>query len=623
MSFKNFRNLKQVTLFISIFLLISQNSCKIQDAPSNSNVVGFVDIAKLRPEMKVQQSEVLNWIAANIPDEHKSSLQLNQMQQRFIDNHHVIKIPISNDAALFFTKDSAKLKAFAYKWDDRDPGTKRYTGHIISYSFQDFSIRALKYYEGKKVSDATLIDNSSSFFPGKGAVSMSLNSVVATQGLLATRGENKLRVMSILGDIWCVLTGGTVYDTVGTGETNCDYSNGWIQSVMSFLSQVFGSGSGSGNNGNYGTDPSSPAGVWYGPGAYTGPSPDQGGGGGNGTSPATQPYTGGPVWVSQWVDTTNPDNCMTMDEFGNMTWVPGGCSTGYWQSVQVDSQATLEVALEHELDLNPYLLIRCDVLQKFKDLASITPPQSVIDRMNNLNFASGDPSKNQYYVQNIKFAAGWAINLDRFEINVATLPVVNGVRDPGVFLEYIRTNLNSFIDNNITTFQPYVDPAHNIDDTNLWLSSNPVSAFLHLSIYSPIPGLGDNGSVVVDDHTNSHWTVSTIKTPVDGNHPVTGNRQWGYDTNSDGTYTFYVTGADRITRPFGQLAQTVLSIPFDQADNLWKSYQSGVEAFINTHGGSAVKDLTPTTLRPDYQAIANYFNGTLTLAQFKANHGCQ
>ena len=34
-------------------------------------------------------------------------------------------------------------------------------------------------------------------------------------------------------------------------------------------------------------------------------------------------------------------------------------------------------------------------------------------------------------------------------------------------------------------------------------------------------------------------------------------------------------------------------------------------------------NLTPTTLRPDYQAITDYFNGTITLAQFKANHGCQ
>jgi len=345
---KPFSYLKLVTLFTAFSLLIFQYSCKKQQNTStSSNNNGSVDISQLRPEMKVQMSEVFNWIYSNVPVAHQGSLQLNHIQQRFIDNHHVIKIPIQDDAALFFTKDSAKLKVYAYKWDDKNPGTKLYTGHIVSFSFQDFSVRAMKYYEGKKIKDGTLKGGNSFLFSDKG---VTVGNSIATHGFLATSGEERIHTMSLLGDIWCIISGGTLYSRVGTTGNGCDYDNGWGADVMSFLANLFGSSNS--DSSSYGNNSSSPVGVWYGSGAYTGPSPNEGGGGGNGTSPASQPYQGGPIWVSQWVDATNPAYCTTTDENGNMMFVPGGCASGYWQSVQISDEDDTPIDYNNLVEVN-------------------------------------------------------------------------------------------------------------------------------------------------------------------------------------------------------------------------------------------------------------------------------
>jgi len=281
-------------------------------------------------------------------------------------------------------------------------------------------------------------------------------------------------------------------------------------------------------------------------------------------------------------------------------------------------------------EVSTNFVIPCPLLQKFKDLSNQKPAQAIIDRMTNLNVSSGDPYMNQFYIQNVKVAQGWDINFDRFEITVQVLPKLgpNGVRDPNLTMEYLRKHINSMVDNGITTFAPYVEPATNIDDTQLWNSSNALGAFLHLHI--PVPWwlkvgvlpIQNDGSVVVIDHTNDHWTVATMRTSLDGMHPVTGNRRWGWELNPNGTYTFYVTAADRITDSTGQLVQTLFSAPFNGADDLWTSYQKNVSNFINANNGVAFAGPV-LRYRPDYDGIKDYFNGVITLQQLKDRHGCQ
>ena len=212
-----------------------------------------------------------------------------------------------------------------------------------------------------------------------------------------------------------------------------------------------------------------------------------------------------------------------------------------------------------ELAVQPDFLLDCQTAKWFKNLASYVPPQSVFDRIGSLNASSSSAPlfTNPFYVQQIKNAGEYQINLDRFEINVNALPIVNGSRlTPVEFLNYIRRNLNNFVDNSITTFQPYYDPNDNINDATRWNSNYPTGSILHLNIS------GDNGSVIVSSNLPNQWTVSTLRTPLDGAHPVSGNRTWGYDQRSDGSYVFYVSGADRLTTDGRELFQYITGIPF-------------------------------------------------------------
>ena len=205
--------------------------------------------------------------------------------------------------------------------------------------------------------------------------------------------------------------------------------------------------------------------------------------------------------------------------------------------------------------------------------------------------------------------------MDRFEVNVQTLPIVNGSRlNPSDFLNYIRLNINNFINTDIATFVPYLEPSHGINDNIKWASNDPLGTMLHIK-------MDDNGSVILSDHAPDHWTVSTIRTPMDGNHPVTGNRSWGYKANPNGSFTFYVTGADRLTAPAHQIAQALFGIPFSGADKLWMSFQNKLSDFINAHQGNANVG-SVTTERPDYAALKDYFDGKITIEQLKAKGAC-
>ena len=277
--------------------------------------------------------------------------------------------------------------------------------------------------------------------------------------------------------------------------------------------------------------------------------------------------------------------------------------------------------LSDELDKNPDLLIDCDLLKKFKPFINLKPPETVINRINDLNANSNEFTlfSNPYFVQQIKNAAGYKINLDRFEININTLPIVNGSRlSPDEFLKYIRKNFNDFFDTSIAEFTPYNDPDDGIRDASRWASDSPLGVILHLK-------MDDNGSVIVSDFAPNYWTVSTLRTPIDDTHPVSGNRQWGYEFGTNGNfsgYTFYVTGVDRLTTGMHELTQYIFDIPFTKADRLWESYQAKVSNFVNNHSGSATIGIQIKE-RPDYESLKDYLSGKITLQQLKDKKGCK
>lgn len=65
------------------------------------------------------------------------------------------------------------------------------------------------------------------------------------------------------------------------------------------------------------------------------------------------------------------------------------------------------------------------------------------------------------------------------------------------------------------------------------------------------------GSVILSDYQNSYlpsnyqshnFIFSTLVTPLDGFHPVSGNRKFGIYTDISGGFTFFTMGLDRISK---------------------------------------------------------------------------
>ncbi len=51
----------------------------------------------------------------------------------------------------------------------------------------------------------------------------------------------------------------------------------------------------------------------------------------------------------------------------------------------------------------------------------------------------------------------------------------------------------------------------------------------------------------LDNPQNGHWAFTTITTPENSLHPVSGSREFGFEKNDDGTVTFYTRGVDSPT----------------------------------------------------------------------------
>jgi len=183
-------------------------------------------------------------------------------------------------------------------------------------------------------------------------------------------------------------------------------------------------------------------------------------------------------------------------------------------------------------------------------------------------------------------AAHGPINLDYYPVRVEALPTDGAsTMTPENLLETVRRNLSNFVDGspNGCHFSPY-DP---LIDTAAWL---PVflpafpGAVVSIDMFSS--GINvDSGSVVLAEGTPDQWVFSTLWTPNDQAHPVSGNRQFGFVPGSAGEFIFFTRGADRTT---GALDDLLAGTVFGAAHQLWLSFQRRLAAFVNGNGGLAV-----------------------------------
>ncbi|WP_294348700.1 acyl carrier protein [uncultured Sphingobacterium sp.] len=288
----------------------------------------------------------------------------------------------------------------------------------------------------------------------------------------------------------------------------------------------------------------------------------------------------------------------------------------------IDPNPNFAKIKEHLKD-KPFALIPnipCDIIKKWIATAKFTVDQSTLWRIKYVENVIKPGNDNSYLinVQNINSAYSSVVNMDYFPITINKMPKINGqILTPDQFLEYIRKDINKFVDTKYSEFEPY--RYSGVDDTNLWNSGNPKNAIVSIDIKGP-----DNASVIVSNYSNTGWTFTTIYEPKYGQHPVSGNRDFGYVKNQNGSYTFYTRGVDRLTTVdaviLGKASEffTGKAYPFQQADALWTSFQKITTDFVNKNGGNA--GIAQQEIhRPDWSLVKDVIDGKRPLSSLSTD----
>jgi hypothetical protein len=196
------------------------------------------------------------------------------------------------------------------------------------------------------------------------------------------------------------------------------------------------------------------------------------------------------------------------------------------------------------------------------------------------------------------------ISLDYYPVRVSAMPGMQAAE----LLEYVRRNINHFIDKlpigcEFNLYEPLIDgPAW----APLFLDTGFPGALLSIDFYGYQINV-DDGSVALTEITPDHWIFSTLWTPGDLHHPVSGNRWFGFQPTVAGEFIFYTRAADRLTTWVDEVAAETV---FAGADSTWRSFQARLATFVNSNGGMAVVE-APTVNRYDWPSVqASYWHPT-------------
>jgi hypothetical protein len=306
-------------------------------------------------------------------------------------------------------------------------------------------------------------------------------------------------------------------------------------------------------------------------------------------------------------------------------------------SVGLPYLASRITALETKLQQDPWYLIPCIFASQFYTLGNFQVPQVTINKLNALNspYAAVD-IYDAFVLQNINDATSSVVNCDYFPVHITSLPTIGGVQwTPEQVFDYFRRNINKFTDNSIATFHPYVDGF--VDETNYWNSNNYFNTILHLDMF-PFDGSVIVSDVFSDPGVASSFTVTTIKSPWDNLHPVSGNRKFGIIQDLNGGYSIYTTAVDRVTKKINEDIGDIIedfggNNGLETADDLWRAFQTNMIEFINhpstfmndptaIPGSASLYQLPEIILRPDYNYVKDYLTGRKTLEELRQSMGC-
>lgn len=236
-------------------------------------------------------------------------------------------------------------------------------------------------------------------------------------------------------------------------------------------------------------------------------------------------------------------------------------------------------------------------LDAWRDLLTFRPPASVA------HAARADVTG----VRPHPIAAAWGpVNLDAYTVVIDRLPAGE---TPASLLGRVRSGLNRFVSRRYAEFRPY-----NAAAGRRWASSTPAGAVVHIDMYASVGGRRlnvDDGSVVCSQAAPDNWVFSTVWTPGDLGHPVSGNRMFGIVTRGS-QHVLFTMAADRLTSLVdvsGALATG--GAAFSTADRLWRSLQRSVTRFVHARGGRAAPGPVHSA-RYDWAEVRRLYGGAPT-----------
>jgi hypothetical protein len=240
-------------------------------------------------------------------------------------------------------------------------------------------------------------------------------------------------------------------------------------------------------------------------------------------------------------------------------------------------------------------------LQAWQRLISFRPPEKMQADLN-ARFNLLGLSRVVHAVED----ANGPINLDFYPVRVSAMPIDgNLTMSAEQLLEFVRSNMDMFVDNTPEgcKFHPYDEAI----DAAAWLPIALPGAVVSIDMFTSKLGTSvnvDSGSVVAAEVAPNHWIFSTLWTPSDGGHPVSGNREFGFVSGVAGEFVFYTRGADRTTSIFDNLLAATV---FGSANNLWLSFQRRLAAFVNSKGGLATIEQA-TSNRYDWPTVQGTYH---------------
>jgi len=245
-------------------------------------------------------------------------------------------------------------------------------------------------------------------------------------------------------------------------------------------------------------------------------------------------------------------------------------------------------------------------LLAWADLMNFRPESTQQNKLLQLNIQ--DPEKWFFH----RLESGWGqINLDYYAVQINQMPTSLPGDLPGTqrttpvtieeLFQFVRHNLltkDAVVNSFFTEFRPYGP----LDET-VWHSTASDALGALISIRIP----GNEGTVMATQSESTSWIFSTVNSPNDGSHPVSGNRRFGVFLADDEKIYVYTMGADRCTDRL--IATTpAVEIVWTGADQTWKSFQSKITDLIKNHGGIA-NAMQPISRRYDWPYImSSYFS---------------